>query len=194
MENLKLRFTGQSALLMHSDRYANPLDAMAKRHKQLTSKRKKTDEDHVEIARSEWEGSLYFDDSAGPYMPSINVRSCIVEGGKLNKLGAAIQRGTIIMDDVLPLAYDGPRTLDALWADAKFRDVRSVVVARQRLMRCRPRFSAWGVEFDIYYDPSIIDRAQLFQAAVNAGQFIGLGDYRPNKGGPFGRFEVTAKN
>lgn len=190
MQSMKIQISGISPLLMHSDRYANPLDEGAKRHKQLTSKRKKTDEDHADIAFSEWVGGLYYDDEVGPYLPGINMRSCLIEGGKLNKLGAAIQRGTIIMEDKLRLLYSGPRSIAKLWEDSRFRDVRSVVVSRSRLMRYRPCFPEWGAEVEVTYDPAIIDGADLLRSAENAGRFIGLGDYRPNKGGPFGRFEV----
>jgi hypothetical protein len=190
MISLTLRLKGLSPMLMHSDRYANPLDPDTKEHKRLTSKRKKTDEDHAAIAYSEWKGGLYFDERLGPYLPSINVRSCLVEGAKLNKLGAAMQRGTIILEDKLALKYSGPRTIDGLWGNARFRDCRSVVVSRQRLMRYRPCFPEWEAELEITFDPQIIEADQILQSAENAGKFIGLGDFRPNKGGSFGRFEV----
>jgi len=190
MISIILQLKGLSPLLMHSDRYANPLDPMTKEHKRLTSKRKKTDDDHAEIAESEWRGGLYFDPKLGPYLPSINVRSCLVEGAKLNKLGAAMQRGTVILEDKMRLEYPGPRTIEGLWNDNRFRDARSVVVSRSRLMRYRPIFTDWSATFEINFDPQIIEANQIIQSAENAGKFIGLGDFRPNKGGSFGRFEV----
>lgn len=194
METLKVRLTGDSPLLMHSARGANPLDAGVKAHKMLTIKRKKLDQDHDAIARSEWEIALYYDPELGPYLPSTNVRSAIVEGGRLNKLGAAVQRGTLIADEKLKLLYKGPRTPDELWAK-QFVDARSVVVGTSRLMRYRPAFPrGWSLEVEIYHDPSVIDAGQLTQCLENAGRLIGLGDFRPNRGGPFGRFtsEVVA--
>lgn len=189
---LQMKITGMSPLLMHSDRYANPLDPDTKEHKRLTSKRKKTDDDHADIAFSEWKGGLYFDEKLGPYLPSINIRSCLVEGAKLNKNGASMQRGTVILEDKLRLEYQGPRTIDGLWNDNRFRDARSVVVSRARLMRYRPLFPDWSVMVEIHFDPQIIEADQILQSAENAGKFIGLGDFRPNKGGSFGRFSVEA--
>ena len=40
------------------------------------------------------------------------------------------------------------------------------------------------------YDPEQIDEAQLKLALENAGSKVGLGDYRPEKGGLFGRYVV----
>ena len=53
METLNVRITGTSPLMMHSDKFANPLLPETKAHKALTAKRKKTDEDHEAIAKSE---------------------------------------------------------------------------------------------------------------------------------------------
>ena len=72
MKQLKVKITGVSPLLMHSDRFANPLDKATKAHKELTAKRKKTDADHEAIAKSEWLGSLYWRDDIGPFIPGQN--------------------------------------------------------------------------------------------------------------------------
>lgn len=193
MDILKLTLIGSSALLMHSDRLSNPLDPMTKAHKVLTSKKKKTDEDHELIARSEWRGSLYWSDSVGVYLPTANIRSAIVEGARLSKLGKSIQRGTLILGDKAPLVYKGPRDPDTLWSSGLYYDCRSVVVGGKRIMRYRPMFQNWRVDVDITYDPGIIDAADLFQCARTAGTLIGIGDFRPNKGGPFGRFDAEQR-
>jgi hypothetical protein len=59
MKTVSVKITGKAALLMHSDRFANPLDPLTKAHKELTSKRKKTDDDHIAIARGEFIGGCY---------------------------------------------------------------------------------------------------------------------------------------
>ena len=188
MDKLKIKLAGESPLLMHSDRGANPLDPETKRHKALTSKRKKTDEDHEAIARSEWKLSLYHDKKLGPYLPTTNIRSAIVNGGKINKLGSAIQKGTLILADRAAVNYKGPRDPDELWDSQAYTDCRSVVVGQSRLMRYRPVFETWSLEFELLYDTTVLDREQIEQALGNAGRLIGLGDYRPECGGPFGRF------
>jgi hypothetical protein len=190
METINLKLVGITPLLMHSDRFANPLDAGAKAHKVLTSKRNKTDDDHEAIAKSEWLGSLYFDKKIGPYIPTSNIRSCLVEGGKLRKLGKAIQRGTLILENQSALHYIGSRDPDEMVLDNKFIDCRSVVISGKRLMRYRPIFREWELYVSIQFDSAVIDAQQLGQAMSDAGRLIGIGDFRPNKGGSYGRFEV----
>lgn len=192
MNILKIKIVGESPLMMHSERGANPLDPEAKELKMFTGKRKKTDEDYEEIAYRDWKLGLYFDENIGPYIPGLNLRSSIVEGGKMNKLGKSIQKGTMIIEDKIKLEHDGPRTIKGLWADAKYRDVRSVVVNQARNMRCRPIFHDWYLIAEIHYDTTIIDIDNILLAANNAGAYIGLGDFRPGKGnGSFGRYGVT---
>ena len=191
MDKITFRFDGVSALIMHSDRGVNPLDPDAARLKALTSTRKKTDEIHVQVARLEWELGMYFDAEMGPHVPTANLRSVLVEGAKLAKLGATVKRATIVEDDRARLDYEGPRDIEAMWKAGSFRDIRSVVVGTSRVMRCRPIFRKWSVTFALLFDTESIERAALVTAAENGGRFIGLGDFRPANGGPFGRFAVT---
>lgn len=190
MKEIKLKITGLSPLLMHSDRMSNPLDAITKAHKVLTSKRKKTDEDHVAIAKSEWMGSLYHDPKQGLFLPSQNVMSSIRGGAKLNKLGTQFGRAALCLEERLTLATQLPKDLNAAWEMGQFTDARSVVVQRARLMRYRPRFDQWSTTITIHYAPDVLDKAQIIQAAENAGRLIGIGDFRPEKSGIFGRFQV----
>ena len=193
MEIIKIKFTGISPLMMHSERGANPLDPDVKELKKISGKGKgkKTDEDYAEMARMDWQLGMYFDEKAGPYIPGINVRACVVAGGKMNKLGTSLQRGTTVLVEKIPLEYSGPRSMEKLWENSNYRDIRSVVVGQSRTMRCRPIFKEWSLTFDFYYDPSVIDKENVLLSATNAGTFIGLGDFRPGKGnGTFGRFSV----
>lgn len=188
-----MKITGTSPLLMHSDRFANPLDEGTKAHKVLTDKKKKTEEDQLAIAKSEFLGSLYYHKTDGIYLPTISVRSSIVGGGKLRKLGKAIQRSTFLIDERTTLQYSGPKNPEDLWnAGTEFVDVRSVVVNAKRIMRYRPKFTDWSVTVSINYDQTQIDRDDLLLCAQDAGAFIGIGDFRPDKGGMFGRFTVEA--
>lgn len=185
MDIIKIRITGSSPMLMHSDRFANPLDPATKQHKELTGKRKKTDEDHEAIARSEFIGALYIDRD-GPYLPSMNVDACLVDAAKMFKLGRHAKRAMMVLEDKIPLEYSGPRTAEALANDPNFIDARSVRVSTARLTRYRPRFNEWKATFSLAYDAAQINFNEVRQIVENAGRLIGLGDFRPR----FGRFTV----
>lgn len=187
---MKVRLTakGTRPMLMHNVQLASPLNRYSKQLKQLNSKRVKTDEDRMAVARVEFEGSLYFDAEVGPYVPGPNLLASLVEGGRLTKAGKKIERGVNVDDLVMPLAYSGPRDIDGLWGDgeSEFVDIRTVVVQRNKVDRCRPVFREWAFEADILLDPAVIDLDEFREVANNAGAMAGIGDYRRM----YGRFSV----
>jgi hypothetical protein len=59
-------------------------------------------------------------------------------------------------------------------------------------MRHRPRLNAWGCEFVIEIADDIMEAKSVHQLLAEGGVRLGLGDFRPEKGGPFGRFQVVS--
>ncbi len=181
MRQLKVRITGRSPLLMHSDRFANPLDPATKAHKELTGKRKKTDADHEAIAKSEWMGSLYHNAELGPYIPGQNIDASLQEAAKLQKLGKRFKQAVTVVENEVQLQYKGPRDKDKLFA-AGFIDVRGVKVSTAKLMRCRPKFNEWSAEFTVAFNEEVLNAEEIHKALNDAGSLIGLCDYRPRYG------------
>lgn len=189
METIKFRFKGVAPALMQSERLANPLDPLTKELKKITGKKKKTDVDHEEMARIEFLGSLYCDKTIGPYWPGQNLDRMFCDAAKMSRRGQDVKRAFMILDDRVPLLYDGPRTPEGLYADAeRFVDMRSVVIQQKRTMRCRPIFRDWAVEFEAAFDPEVLNRTDVTGFAEVAGRMIGLSTYRPR----FGRFTVVS--
>lgn len=192
MQSVTLNLIGQSAMLLHSDRGSNPIAPDTIAHKALTNKKKKTEEDHITIARSEY--MMCFYQNTGPIaVPSVNVKSTLVEGARLHKLGTAFNRCVLILEDALTIEHSGPSDRAKMWEMPTCVDCRSVRVGTARLMRYRPRLNDWRLSVNVIFDETIVERAQIIAAAENAGRYIGIGDYRPAKGGPFGRFLVEAQ-
>lgn len=54
----------------------------------------------------------------------------------------------------------------------------------------RPRFPHWEFDVEIEYDEKRVKGEVIRQLFENAGGSQGLGAFRPNKRGPFGRFRV----
>ena len=73
-------------------------------------------------------------------------------------------------------------------------DVRPVVVpsTKGRVARKRPVFKNWSLKFNIEFDSDEISAETIKEILEYAGTRVGIGDYRPEKGGPFGRFMVTS--
>lgn len=72
-------------------------------------------------------------------------------------------------------------------------DSRPVVVpaTKGRVLRKRPCFREWALSFKFIVDEMEIPVAVLKEMLDLAGRNVGIGDFRPAKGGSFGRFQVT---
>lgn len=189
MEQIELRVTGLSPLLMQADRLANPLDPVTVEHKKLTSKKKKTEEDHIAIARSEFIAALYLHKDAGVVIPGQNFDGSFRSAAALRKLRTQWDRACLVVDDYAKLIYDGPRTPEALWNDRDFVDARSVVVSNRRVIRYRPIFHRWACEITLSFDPEMLSRDEVMTTLHDAGRYIHIGTFRRR----FGRFTVDER-
>lgn len=75
-------------------------------------------------------------------------------------------------------------------------DTRRCVVQRVGIMRSRPKIWPWAAKFELIYDEEVfaqkfIDGVLKEQIFKRAGTGIGLLEYRPHKGGRFGRFAIS---
>lgn len=195
---MKIRFTltGTSPLLMHNERLADPLDPFTRALKAVTGKTKKTDEDHEQMARIEFEGGLYFDSAVGPYWPGPNFHRSLVEGARLTKNGKDVERALLILDDICPVAYKGPRSVEGLYADKGYMLRKSVKTGMsRRVMRTRPMFSEWTLEYEAELDALLLNFEDVVVIAETAGLLVGMGDWRPSSphGGMYGRYTVVVE-
>jgi hypothetical protein len=194
---VKVRLDGVQPMLMHSNQTCNPLNKFAKAIKAITAKRKKTDEDYEALSKLEWEAGLYFDEKGGPFVPSINVEGMLRDAAKKLKKGTDVKQSVRIFPLEIPLGYNGPRDLEGLKKIAfsgdkvngeDFFDSRGVGVNMGKtIMRTRPRFNKWWIEFDIISDDTVFNMDDIIQILAIAGSKIGLSDYRPR----YGTFEFS---
>jgi len=188
MKTVTYTIQGTAPMLMHGERLANPFDDITKAIKAISGKRKKTEDDLLEMAQLEWRGGLYYNKEDGVHVPGYNMLACIINGGKLHKLGTAIKRAAIIQEDAIGVQYDGPKDPEKMFADKRFVDMRIVKIGTSKIMRCRPSFPlGWKCTFSLIFDENSLQRGDIDRCIESAGLMVGLGDYRPR----FGRFKVV---
>lgn len=191
MEQIRLRIEGDAPLIVQGDTLADPLHELTLKYREVTRKQKKTDADQRTMGEIEFEGGLYYDPKIGPYMPGDNVMKCLVEAARLSKAGKQMERGVMIEENRIPLLYSGPRDIATLLRSPAFHYRKTVVVGKARTVRVRPYFQEWAMELGFGFLPEVVDGRAIASAMETAGQLIGIGQRRPNKGGQFGRFSVS---
>ena len=187
MKTLRIHLQSECPLIMHNGRLANPRNAITKELRTYTSKRNQTEDDWDRIAEIEFAGSLYFNKEGEPCIPALNIAAALIKAGGKSRKGQALKAGMRILNDMV-LEYDGPRDAESLWNDERFVFTTMVGIERRRTPRTRPIFDEWKGNFDILFNPEIVDQKQLNSFIEFAGQYYGLCDWRPQ----FGRFVVTA--
>lgn len=199
MDKIKFKLIGETPLLMHNNRLANPLDNYSHEISKKSSKRKKTIEDIWELARIEWEGGLYLYDGEIK-IPMRVVNKCFERGATKQKNGMLWKSGCFIENDFCPLDYSGRKInvgssndipnseLDRYFEKHMFQAM--VKIGQATLLRTRPIFEDWSFEATVIFDGSVINREALIQAATDAGRLVGLCDWRMEKGGQYGRFSI----
>jgi hypothetical protein len=205
MQQLKATIRGAAPMILKNGWTANPLNKFAMAVKEITSKKDKTEADHILLGNIEWLGCWYYADNAiefavganqvivGDYgeliLPTTVLWGMIVNGAKKNKLGQLFKSGVFIQDDV-PLEFKGKRGMSEMMADESLRIVTIERVGTARVVRTRPYLKEWSVTPTINYDDTVVNKAQIEQALEVAGRLVGLCERRPS----FGRFTVEFAN
>lgn len=59
-------------------------------------------------------------------------------------------------------------------------------------LRYRGEFSPWSVDLTVKYNANLMSAAQVVNLFQTAGFAVGVGEWRPERDGPYGRFHVAA--
>ena len=72
-----------------------------------------------------------------------------------------------------------------------FKTLVVIPSTKGRVMRYRPMLKNWLLSFNIEIEEEI-DPHAVKEALDIAGRYVGIGDWRPQKKGKFGKFHVTS--
>lgn len=139
----------------------------------------------------------YADTEGRLYIPGPNIFACIIAAGTFHKSGKSklttmksslIPAGVVVIEMVC-LITDADGVPMTEWEV----DSRSVVIPSTggRIMAHRPRIDTWNASFTLDVDGTMFSPALVRAVVDDAGKKIGLGDFRPARKGPFGRFVVS---
>jgi hypothetical protein len=184
IRKFKVDFIGTKSLILHSCRTANPMDEYTKKIKAITSKRNKTDDDHINMARLEYIAACYWNENAGFHIPGVNIEACIVTGAKSSKNGKKATLGLRVPEEYVPLNINyNAKTPEELFEKyPETKDVRFVTVNRSKILRCRPRLDRWSLSFNVELDEKEMTIDEFKDALGYAGTRACLGDCRPRYG------------
>ena len=199
MGTLRLLVTGISPILMN-----NPASMRSTDDTKMKVKTIPTPEDEAESKVYKLaDGQLYFPTEGF----RLGILKKAVQGRKIMKrFASAVVAGALFLThDRMPL-FDPSVDLDAEVpntvspeevAEMEARrvmdyeiDIRRVVIQSAGIRRARPRVWPWGGILEYEYDLDFINPEIVLDLQRIAGKLAGVGDYRPQKTGSFGRYSV----
>ena len=157
---------------------------------------------NIPTPEDEAEKGVYRMENGAFGFPGLGIRNSIIEAASAWKMGKTRSslRGKLthlrVVDEIVPLLLKTGKPMKSYVIDR-----RRAKIQGQGIIRSRPRFDDWRIDFDLEYDEQLLDAQHvdlLKPILADAGSRIGIGDYRPGAivgsrslPGWFGRFSVA---
>lgn len=182
---ISLTLTGVSPLIMNRFTDAAALAA--------TNGTRTTKKSNSETPEEICESKLYKSDDGIIGIPTMNILASIRDAGRFFKAGKrqlTTGETSMIPAFVLPMQVFVPLVHKAAWRV----DARAIVnpSTKGRKLGYRPVFEDWTVSLELDFSDDEFDVKLLRQVVDAAGKRVGLGDFRPARKGPFGRYVVSS--
>ena len=193
MHRYRCEIRGISPLLMHSTRGMEEGAPLVEEAKDITKRRgtNRTEPDKKRLRQIEAILSCWTDHQGNLTVNPNAIRGAIEGAARTRKEGPLVRGGLMIDPDLVEFVHNVEGdSFDEVAINARF--TTDVMVARSRIMRTRAMFGEWSVAFVVDVDEELIDQDRLAIWLDIAGRRIGIGDWRPEKSGFYGRFETVS--
>jgi hypothetical protein len=183
MKTYQIEIRGVTPLLIH--RFGDATEqASATRRVQVDS----TD------PRAEATKHAYIASDGTFYFSAFSIPNAMAAAGANHKMRGSRKTLRFVVPSAVRVTTDTVTILNGAGPAASFEvDGRPVTIpaTKGRIMRYRPRFDCWGARFDLAVNDALLSSEDAHRLLNEAGETIGIGDFRPEKRGPFGTFRVT---
>jgi hypothetical protein len=184
MKTIVIEIRGTSPLLIH--RFSEAAE-QSKSTRRIQVNDREPREEATKAAYIAPDGTFYFS--------SFSIPNAMANAGASHKMRGSRKTLRFIVPSAVRVTSEIITILNGDGVAKDFEvDARPVTIpaTKGRIMRYRPRFDQWGAKFSLLLDDSSLSVEDAQRLLTEAGQFIGIGDFRPEKRGPFGCFRVTS--
>ncbi len=144
--------------------------------------------------REQAEKSAYRDAEGRLFFPGSAIARLLREAGGNHKLRGSrksakyiVPAAVLVFEDAVLISNGNGGLVKDFEVDS-----RPVVIpaTKGRIMAHRPRWDCWSAKFSLRINEDLLPVEFVNQLLVEGSQQIGIGAYRPEKGGPFGTFLI----
>lgn len=176
VRRLAVRIAGDSPLITHAWSHKAKQQMLDKQMKKGTQAKEAKDPE------KDYEESIYRQEDGTCGFPSVGVKACAIRGAKgLGMVMADMRAAFHVEGDLVTINGDPRPREDMVRVGMGTADIRY-----------RAEFPTWSIDLPITYNARMISAEQIV-AMLDAGGFgTGIGEWRPEKDGQFGRFHVES--
>jgi hypothetical protein len=138
--------------------------------------------------QAEYEAAFYRIKAGGYGFPSLAFKAATVGGARFYS-GVTMTALKQFMFFGGSLGSDG-RALTQIVGEPELREDVVTVGRGGSDLRYRPQFLAWSATLEVTYVTSALTRDSVLSLIDAGGMGIGVGEWRPEKGGDFGQYRV----
>jgi len=174
IETVQFLLVGDSPLIVHA--------WSEKAKKQMLDKQmgRATKKKEHKSPEADYEACFYRLPDGRYGFPSIGVKAAMVSAARFVDAKMTVLRGAVHIDGELVEIIGDPQPRE---------DMVRVGLGTADI-RYRPEFVAWRMPVKIKFNAAVITPEQIANLLNNAGFGVGLGEWRPEKNGSYGRFHV----
>jgi hypothetical protein len=126
-----------------------------------------------------------------PHIPAVYIKNCISESAKQFKI---IGKGKSTYSKIVASTVDV--SPDMILLDAGNFDVFRISAVnpttKGRMMTERPRYKEWSASFEITINDPAVPISVVQEILEHGGKYVGIGDWRPEKKGMHGKFNISS--
>jgi hypothetical protein len=177
LETASFILVGDSPLIVHawSEKAKRAmLDKQMKRAKQAKE---------AKDPEADYEACFYRTKTGVPGFPAIGVKSAMISACRFADMKMTIARGAFHIDTEMLEVIGEPRPRE---------DMVRVGMGTADI-RYRPEFPTWRIPATLRFNADVISAEQLANLLNVAGFGVGIGEWRPEKNGQYGRFHVATE-
>ena len=158
--------------------------------------KKTREETHADFEKRSWHLRCHWDDDGKIFIPPMCFKNCLSEAAKYKSIQIPgkgkstytkhFEAGVLVVDPlVLPITKD---SLQFEWLHVPSDGKRG---GTTRVEKCFPLIPNWEGEVEYLIFDETITEEVFREHLTDAGNFIGIGRFRPRNNGFYGRFMVS---
>ena len=179
----KITIRGLSPLIVHAWGKKALEEMLTSQQMTKEEKKKAKEKRKAKDPQSDFEQARYIIDKHS--FPTIAVKKAMVDAGYVLGISRAVVRQAVfIVGDYFEIKHSACVMREDTVRVGPFGN-------RQADLRYRPEYQGWSADLEFRFRYDMIDQEQLVALLQNAGFSVGLGEWRPQKDGQFGTFEVV---